>query len=487
MLPASKILCAFNSLANSFLLTLLAVIVSSNIYATKLSVENVRFVSRDDVLNTPLSVIFDLKWDNSWNNEKNHDAAWVFMKYTSYWDGHVKIKNEGHKVLQNRIPDAPTPKIEVSEDGMGFFIYPSEGYRGDQNYKLQIMIDTSGQSFNRSMITKFKVFALEMVYIPQGSFYLGSPDEAAIKRAALYKSDEDGKSKGLWKVESEAAINIGPNDNELYYWSEEMIYNGDQQGPLPTEFPKGFEAFYIMKYELTQGQYADFLNCLPGQWTYDRSPIGGKTYYKNRGTIRVYEDKYVASVPNRPMNYVGFTDGLAYSDWAGLRPITELEYTKAARGSRNPVPAEFVWGTNNYDYLERYVNEFSDLTLSESYEEEELDDENLAKFGASYYWVMDMSGSVWEKVITVGNPIGRAFKGTHGDGMLDFGEATNEDWPKSDNEVGGFGYRGGGYYSPGTYYSDFNPHSPTGYRYYGAWSGGPRSIAYGYRAGRTAD
>ncbi|MEM7514132.1 MAG: hypothetical protein AAF388_24625 [Bacteroidota bacterium] len=58
----------------------------------------------------------------------------------------------------------------------------------------------------------------------------------------------------------------------------------------------------------------------------------------------------------------------------------------------------------------------------------------------------------------------------------------------SDDEVGGFGYRGGGFYARGvaTVYGDFNPHSPIGDRYYGAWSGGPRSIAYGYRAGRTA-
>ena len=30
------------------------------------------------------------------------------------------------------------------------------------------------------------------------------------------------------------------------------------------------------------------------------------------------------------MNFVSFTDALAFTDWAGLRPITELEYEKAA-------------------------------------------------------------------------------------------------------------------------------------------------------------
>ena len=128
--------------------------------------------------------------------------------------------------------------------------------------------------------------------------------------------------------------------------------------------------------------------------------------------------------------------------------------------------------------------EFETVT-SNGWDESQLDDSTRPVFGASYYWVMDLSGSVWEKVITIGNEIGRQFTGSHGDGILDFGHATNADWPNSNDEVGGFGYRGGGYYQTGTYYSEFNPHSPIGYRYYGAWSGGPHSIAYGFRAGRT--
>ncbi|NNL93623.1 MAG: hypothetical protein HKO66_15380, partial [Saprospiraceae bacterium] len=173
------------------------------------------------------------------------------------------------------------------------------------------------------------------------------------------------------------------------------------------------------------------------------------------------------------------------SDWAAIRPITELEYEKAARGPSTPIEGEFVWGTNTYNDLERYVNTNFEVAFTNGVEEKNLNDQNRSVFGASYYWVMDLSGSLWEKVITVGNPLGRAFIGSHGDGKLDFGEATNDDWPKSNNEKGGFGYRGGGYYNIGGQYGDFNPHSPIGYRYYGSWSGGPRYLAYGYRGGRS--
>lgn len=470
-----------------FFITVVALVCPDHLIASELAIKNVRAVDRDDVGTTPVSVIFDIEWKNGWNNKKNHDAVWVFMKFNGYWDNHVKLLPDGHRVLQNRSGASSTPVIEITRDSLGFFIYPSKAHRGDLNYKVQILIDTSNQEINWSRLNGLSVYGIEMVYIPSGSFTLGSPDEAAIKRASFYKSDANGKSKGLITVLSEDEIKIAPENNVLYYWSEDTLYNGDQKGPVPADFPKGYEAFYIMKYELTQGQYAAFLNELPANWTYTRSPIGGRDYYDKRGGIRFIKGKYVADNPTRPMNYISFTDGLAYSDWAAIRPITELEYEKAARGPSAPIPYEFVWGTDNYDRLERYVNADADVTMANNYNERDLTDETRSVLGASYYWVMDLSGSLWEKVITIGNPIGRAFKGSHGDGILDFGKATNEDWPSNDNEVGGFGYRGGGYYQIGTSYSDFNPHSPIGYRYYGAWSGGPRYISYGYRAGRSVD
>ncbi len=466
-------------------LFLLTLFLFSKISASDLSIKNVRSVDRNGMAGYPISVIFDIEWKNAWNNRKNRDAVWVFMKFNGFWNNHVKLVPNGHKVLQTRSGVSPT--IEVSPDSLGFFIYASEPYRGDVNFKLQIMIDTANQRISRNRLRGMTVHGVEMVYIPEGGFSVGSPDKDAIKRAALYQSDANGESKGTYPIASEAEIVVAPENNALYYWSETDLYNGDQKGPIPAEFPKGYNAFYIMKYELTQGQYAAFLNTLPGGWTYTRSPIAGRDYYKKRGGIRLEKEKYVADNPNRPMNFVSFTDGLAFTDWAALRPITELEYEKAARGPSKPIPAEFVWGTNNYDQLERYITPDSEIFFANGYDERQLSDDTRPIFGASYYWVMDLSGSVWEKVITVGNPIGRAFKGTHGDGQLSFGNATNEDWPSSDDEVGGFGYRGGGYYEIGTGYSDFNPHSPIGYRYYGAWSGGPRSIAYGYRAGRTAE
>jgi len=99
-----------------------------------------------------------------------------------------------------------------------------------------------------------------------------------------------------------------------------------------------------------------------------------------------------------------------------------------------------------------------------------------------------------ERAVTIGHPRGRAFRGTHGDGTLrDYGVATNDDWPLGDNEASGYGYRGGGSYERERERTrdwtvrELNPYSPVEWRNYGSWGGGPRGVAYGFRAVRTAD
>jgi hypothetical protein len=124
--------------------------------------------------------------------------------------------------------------------------------------------------------------------------------------------------------------------------------------------------------------------------------------------------------------------------------------------------------------------------------ESRLTDATRDQLGASYYWVMDLAGSVWERVVSAGHPRGRAFRGTHGDGQLSgYGIASNADWPSGDHDGGGYGYRGGGYYERAVEQRqsdrEFNPYSPVAWRSFGAWGGGPRSVAYGFRAVRTAD
>jgi len=325
-----------------------------------------------------------------------------------------------------------------------------------------------------------------MVLVPEGPFTLGDPDPKALDHGAVYKAGVGGVPDGPYRVASEKPIEVGAYRGLLDYRVRDPRYQGDRRGPIPEPFPKGYRAFWLMKYELTQGEYAAFLDALDGEESAMRAIHGGKEYASSRGSIALDKGVYVARAPERPSNFVSWDDGCAFADWAALRPYTELEFEKASRGPGQPLANEFPWGTGSKERLKRKVRPDDDLERGGDADESRLTDATKDVLGASYWWVMDLAGSVWEKVVTFGHPAGRAFRGSHGDGRLDpLGFATNDDWPKGDVGRGGYGYRGGGYYEHGMKETEFNPWSPIAYRRFGSWGDAPRTLAYGFRAART--
>jgi formylglycine-generating enzyme required for sulfatase activity len=62
--------------------------------------------------------------------------------------------------------------------------------------------------------------------------------------------------------------------------------------------------------------------------------------------------------------------------------------------------------------------------------------------GASYWGIMELSGNLWERSVTIDNLIGRAFNGKNGDGLLENdGTASMATLPATD--AIGAGLRGG--------------------------------------------
>lgn len=149
---------------------------------------------------------------------------------------------------------------------------------------------------------------------------------------------------------------------------------------------------------------------------------------------------------------------------------------------------EYACDTSSTDQIARRIHPETKLAaMMNGLSEGDLSNENRVAFGASYYWVMELSGSMWEKVITPGDATGRSFTGEHDDGAITgYGSADVDGWPAGITGASGYGYRGGGYYGGQAYLSDFVPFSPIALRRFEAWSGGPRNAAYGFRAARTA-
>ena len=482
-------LMCFTTKVFKVLMTVMFVLSLHHALASDLQITNTMFDGNPrDERNPTLTAWITVSWKNAWRNEKNYDAAWIFFKLNAKQEAwskvHGFVKKTGHTFIHNYQNNGINPSFFVPEDGMGIMIFPDRKHRGDVSWRIKVELDMSKITGISDDLMYVSTQGIEMVYIPQASFYAGEADTSAQRHAAAFY--EYG-SNDYYKVNAESAITVDTLKGNLYYEnSNEPNYKGDMKGPVPAAFPKGYDAFYIMKYELTEGIYCSFLNAIGNYYSHPRANFGGKNYNKERGSIYLEDGKYKTKSINRPASFLSWDDDCAFADWSGLRPMTELEYEKACRGPMKPAVANsFPWGNASNEKLSRYFNDAGDLVLEQPYSEGDLSDSNLEIFGASYYWVMDLNKSLWERCVSLGNEKGRLYQGTHGDGKLMGykGTATNEDWPNWYDGKGGISYRGGGYY---LWNMVGAPRGETGHRPYGAWGDGPQDIAYGFRAVRSA-
>ena len=202
---------------------------------------------------------------------------------------------------------------------------------------------------------------------------------------------------------------------------------------------------------------------------------GIRDLVRSRGLGDVYKRQvYSTTNPYVACNFLSWMDGAAYSDWAGLRPMTELEFEKACRGPETPVANEYAWGTvtvasdpytlgNPSATNEGIASNYSTSAGNASYMTTtssingplrvgifaaNANNSGRITAGASYYGIMELSGNLWERAVTVGNATGRDFTGLHGNGALSTnGHANETAWPGlTSGEVTGAtgsGFRGG--------------------------------------------
>ena len=166
-------------------------------------------------------------------------------------------------------------------------------------------------------------------------------------------------------------------------------------------------AFYVSKHEISNRQWARFLEALP-QWR--RASIAGK--YHNGDYLRHWEnDRYPPERADHPAVYVSWFAAVAYCEWAGGRLPMEDEWERAARGDK---ALRYPWG-NSWS--------LSRCNSADNREGDRFDGTApVGHFpaGASPYGVLDMSGNVWEWVSSLFRP----YPYNPLDGREDQGEGT---------------------------------------------------------------
>ncbi|NLB60678.1 MAG: SUMF1/EgtB/PvdO family nonheme iron enzyme, partial [Lentisphaerae bacterium] len=356
-----------------------------------------------------------------------------------------------------------------SADGHGKLEIPRLRLRWD--YTLFGLQDTSPLDIS--------VQAIEMVYVPAGPFYVGSGGD---ETGSLTDGAWGGGAALPLRITSEAALEL--KQEAGYLWARALI----QAGTLSNAYPKGYAAFYCMKYELTQGQYTKYLNQLTAAQAAQRFPGYTGT---DRQTIGGSWPQYTNAAPERVANFVNWPDLAAYLAWAGLRPMTELEFEKACRGIKQPLANEYPWGDTTYINQTGYIG--TDGSGTETADPIDANsgalgpvragifarpDSDRILSGASYWGIMQLGGNVNERVVSLGQA-GWSFSGSQGAGFLGAtGLALNEDWPANDTAAGS-GFRGGSW-------SGYANQQRTSHREHATTANITRHKAYSGRGVRTA-
>jgi formylglycine-generating enzyme required for sulfatase activity len=424
---------------------LLVLFLCSKIFANGITISNLT------VLPATSQVQFDVTWENSWRSDvmQNWDAAYVFLKW-KYIDGTSQTLNLS--ILNSVIPSGFS--ATVVSGGTAVLLYRSIAGSGTSTLtgvRLGILpLVASG-------VWDIKAFGIEMVNIPEGAFFLGDAGGSA----NYYRS-----------------YSVTPTLAPYFVTSNDLSLTDPLSSPTTintsNNFPTGYNNFYCMKYEISQGGYRDFLNSLTYAQQVNHtanlptSAVGTNALTNiavSRPFIEIATPGLVVASPatNIPAvygcdgnnnnvfneagdgewiacNYMNWPDLAAYLVWAGMVPMTETQFEKICRGPVQPVTSEQVWGTTqvagnqytltNAGFANEVINNVNtgigigNANYSGTYQANgngpyrngifATATSNRVSSGAGYYGVMELGGNLFERVVTTANAKGLTYKAVNG-------------------------------------------------------------------------
>lgn len=467
-------------------------------HANNVNLSNIQVVN-----NGPDStyVQFDLSWDNSWrvaNGPGNYDGVWIFFKF----------KTQSY-IGWPHLPLSPYPTCDFFPEGLecwkdssnlGAIFYRSASNKGTGT------VSFSGIRLTLSPALPFNMdiqgFAIEMVFIPSQEHPLvglpiivGDGDGTEESTNAFHRSDIDN-----FAAFSYYPISVDPNgfDDSTIETPFSFSIGGPGENGIASVFgnypyfPTGSD-MWCMKYEITQGAYRDFLNTLFLAQQSTRtanaptSAIGTGALITS-GTGRNYLEIETPSANGQPAvygcdangnnvfdepgdgeyiacNYLSWQDVAAWLTWAGLCPMTEIQFERICRGVSfggiQTVLGEYAWGdtsliTSSLNLINAFASNELISNASTSVGNANYLDVNAGgplrngifatpsssrvTSGSTFFGVMDMSGNLFEPCVTVGNVIGRSFSKSAENGW--YGSARGQGYVNSNGNAQVFRWPG---------------------------------------------
>ncbi|MCD4665499.1 MAG: formylglycine-generating enzyme family protein [Bacteroidales bacterium] len=219
----------------------------------------------------------------------------------------------------------------------------------------------------------------EAVYIEPGVITIGNVFDAIERRLKNdLKSDKNPDVDVAFN-----AVSYNKFDFEILKEFDDISEKNDDN-----EFPVSLSGFFLSKYEITNGQFENFLNSInvKSDGRYKKDLL---INYRSHGSKIEYALGAGYSVEkgfdNLPVVCVTWYGARKYCEWAGGRLPSEAEWEYSARAGRTDVPFVFS-GSNNPDEVSWYLINSEDQV------------HEVGKLSPNEFGIFDMSGNVMEWV-----------------------------------------------------------------------------------------
>ncbi|MYF99773.1 TonB family protein [Candidatus Poribacteria bacterium] len=272
--------------------------------------------------------------------------------------------DDTHPNIPINANDVKPPRFKNSQKP----IYPIAAKRAHKEGKVILLatIDEKGMAKDIKALTQLG-FGFEEASIE------------ALQKSTFYPATREGKPVSfLVKIPYEFKLEDILPDMVLIPAGEFQMGSSDgslDEKPIHAVY---LDAYYIDRFEVTNGQYKQFVDANP-QWQKDQIL---SEYHDGYYLADWFGNDFPAGKEEYPVVYVSWYAAMAYAKWAGKRLPTEAEWEKAARGGL--VGNKYPWGNT------------IDATKANYFDGTDKDITQVGTYPANKYGLYDMVGNVRE-------------------------------------------------------------------------------------------